>query len=102
MKRRLEEIFYLCAYRVIDLSPLVVLMIFETISVLMTIDASCRSFVASVPFWPFLAGKYALENSSIVVVCPFRYFLVSFILGHAVIDLPCVAMRGCFLVQTDL
>ena len=30
-------------------------------------------FVASVPFW-FLAGKYALENSSIVCRVPFEIF----------------------------
>ena len=48
-------------------------------------------FVASVPFW-FLAGKYALENSSIV--CRMRYFLVDIFylwkLGRVVIDFACV------------
>ena len=34
--------------------------------------------VPSVPFL-FLTGKYALENSSIFVVCSFRCFLVSII-----------------------
>ena len=42
MKKRLEDIFYLFAYGVNDLSHLVVLIIFETINVLMTVDASCR------------------------------------------------------------
>ena len=42
MKKRLEDIFYLCAYGVNDLSHLVVLITFETINVLMTVDASCR------------------------------------------------------------
>ena len=41
LKKRLEDIFYLFAYRVNDLSHLVVLTIFETINVLMTVDASC-------------------------------------------------------------
>ena len=49
-------------------------------------------FVASVPFW-FLAGEYALENSSIVVG-RFRYFLLDILylwkLGRVVIDFPCV------------
>ena len=40
--KRLGEIFYLLAYGVNDLSHLVVLIIFETINVLMTVDASCR------------------------------------------------------------
>ena len=64
MKKRLEDVFYLLAYGVNDFSHLIVLIIFETINVLMTVDASCR-LLFSVPFW-FLAGKYALENSSIV------------------------------------
>ena len=42
LKKRLEEIIYLFAYGVKDLSPLVVVIIFETINVLMTLDASCR------------------------------------------------------------
>ena len=42
LKKRLEGIFYLCAYGVNDLSHLVVLITFETINVLMTVDASCR------------------------------------------------------------
>ena len=42
MKKRLEDIFYLFAYRVNDLSHLLVLIIFETINVLMAVDASCR------------------------------------------------------------
>ena len=41
LKKRLEDMFYL-AYGVNDLSHLVVLIIFETINVLMTVDASCR------------------------------------------------------------
>ena len=61
LKKRLEDVFYLLAYGVNDFSQLIVLIIFETINVLM--------FVASVPFW-FLAGKYALENSSIVCRLP--------------------------------
>ena len=40
MKKRLEEMFYLFAYGVNDLSLLAVLIIFETINVLMTVDAS--------------------------------------------------------------
>ena len=59
MKKRLEDIFYLCAYGVNDLSHLVVLI---------SRNDKCPNdsrrimpFVASVPFW-FLAGKYALEN----------------------------------------
>ena len=42
MKKRLEDIFYLFAYGVNDLSHLLVLIIFETINVLMAVDASCR------------------------------------------------------------
>ena len=42
LKKRLEDIFYLFAYGVNDLSQLVVLIIFETINFLMTVDASCR------------------------------------------------------------
>ena len=63
MKKRLEEIFYLFAYGVNDLSYLVFFITFETINVLRTVDASC------LPFW-FLAGKYALDNSSIVCRVP--------------------------------
>ena len=51
------------------ISHLVVVIIFETINVLMRVDVSYMPFVASVPFW-FLAGKYALENSSIVCRVP--------------------------------
>ena len=71
MKKRLEDIFYPFAYGVNDLSQLFVLPIFETINVPLTVDASSgiMPFVASVPFW-FLAGKYALENSSIVCRVP--------------------------------
>ena len=47
MKKRLEEMFYLFAYGVNDLSLLAVLIIFETINVLMTVDASCRLLVCS-------------------------------------------------------
>ena len=68
LKKRLEDVFYLLAYGVNDFSHLIVLIIFETINVLMTVDASCR-LLFSVPFW-FLAGKYALENSSIVCRLP--------------------------------
>ena len=42
LKKRLEDIFYLFAYGVNDLSDVVVLIMFETITVLMTVDASCR------------------------------------------------------------
>ena len=71
LKKKLENIFYLFAYGVNDSSHLVVLIIFETIDVLMTVHDSrhIMRFVASVPFW-FLAGKYALENSSIVCRLP--------------------------------
>ena len=41
-EERLEDIFYLSAYGVNDLSQLVVLIIFETINFLMKVDASCR------------------------------------------------------------
>ena len=41
LKKRFEDIFYPFAYGVNDLSHLVVLIIFETINVLMTVDASC-------------------------------------------------------------
>ena len=42
MKKRLEEIFYLFAYASVnDLSLLVVLITFQTINVLMIVDASC-------------------------------------------------------------
>ena len=68
MKKRLDDIFYLFAYGVNDLSHLVVMIIFETINVLMTVDASCRLLLL------FLSGssqdKYALENSSIVFRVP--------------------------------
>ena len=42
MKKRSEEIFYLFAYGVNDLSHLVVLITFDTIIVLKSVDASCR------------------------------------------------------------
>ena len=51
MKKRLQDIFYLCAYRVNDLSHLVVLIIVETINVLMTVDASCLLLIL------FLSGS---------------------------------------------
>ena len=41
LKKRLEDIFYLFAYGVNDLSQLVVLIIFETIHA-SSVDASCR------------------------------------------------------------
>ena len=65
MKKRLEDVFNLFAYEINDLSLLVVLIIFETINVRTNDSRRIMPFVASVPFW-FLAGKYALENSSIV------------------------------------
>ena len=70
LKKKLENIFYLFAYGVNDSSHLVVLIIFETINVLITVDASCRLLLL------FLSGssQYALENS--LIVCRFRYFLV--------------------------
>ena len=52
LKKRLEDIFYLLAYGVNDLSHLVVLIIFETINVLMTVDASCRLLLL------FLSGSW--------------------------------------------
>ena len=67
IEKKLEDIFYLFVYGVNDVSHLVVLIIFKTINVLMTVDASCHLLL--VPFW-FLAGKYALENSSIVCSVP--------------------------------
>ena len=42
MNERSQEIFYLFAYGVNDLSHLVVLITFETINVLTIVDASCR------------------------------------------------------------
>ena len=43
MKKRLgENFFYLFAYGVNDLSHLVVLTLFETVNVLMIVDASCH------------------------------------------------------------
>ena len=42
LKEKLENIFFLFAYGVNDSSHLVVFIIFETINVLMTVDASCR------------------------------------------------------------
>ena len=65
MKKRLEDVFNLFAYGINDLSHLVVLIIFETINVRTNDSRRIMPFVASVPFW-FLAGKYVLENSSIV------------------------------------
>ena len=57
MKKRLEDIFiYLPTESMIFLSHLVVLIIFETVNVLITVDASCRLLLL------FLAGKYALEK----------------------------------------
>ena len=70
MKKRFEDIFYLFAYGVNDLSHLVVLIIFKTINVLLNDSRRIMPFVASFSFW-FLAGKYALENSSIVCRVPF-------------------------------
>ena len=69
MKKRLEEIFNLFAYGVNDLSHLVVFIIIETINVRTNDSRRIMPFVASVPFW-FLAGNYALENSSIVCRVP--------------------------------
>ena len=44
LKKRLEDISYLFAYGVNDLSHLVVMIIFEMINIPMTVDASCRLF----------------------------------------------------------
>ena len=52
LKKRFEDIFYLFAYGVNDLSHLVVLIIFETINVLMTVDVSCRLLLL------FLSGSW--------------------------------------------
>ena len=52
MKKRLEDVFYLLAYGVNDFSHLIVLIIFETINVLMTVDASCRLLLL------FLSGSW--------------------------------------------
>ena len=52
LKKRLEDIFYLFAYGVNDLSDVVVLIMFETITVLMTVDASCRLLLL------FLSGSW--------------------------------------------
>ena len=76
-KRRFEDIFYLFAYEVNDLSHLVVSdPRFDHIRNDKCPNDSRRimQFVASVPFW-FLAGKYALENSSIVYRVPLGIFL---------------------------
>ena len=51
LKKRLEDIFYLFAYGVNELSHLVVLITFETINVLITVDASCHWLLL------FLAGS---------------------------------------------
>ena len=47
LKKRLENVFYLLAHGVNDFSHLIVLIIFETINVLMTVDASCRLLLLS-------------------------------------------------------
>ena len=52
LKKRFEDIFYLLAYGVNDLSHLVVLIIFEMINVLMTVDASCHLLLL------FLSGSW--------------------------------------------
>ena len=52
LKKRFEDIFNLLAYGVDDLSHLVVLIIFETINVLMTVDVSCRLLLL------FLSGSW--------------------------------------------
>ena len=52
MKKRLEDVFYLLAYGVNDFSHLIVLIIFETINVPMTVDASCRLLLL------FLSGSW--------------------------------------------
>ena len=57
-------------------------------------------FVASVPFW-FLAGKYALENSSIVCRMPI-FFSRHLLSLKAMTCGNWFPMRGCFLVQTEL
>ena len=82
----------ICLRKVNDLTHLVVLIIFETINVLMTVDASFRLFLL------FLSGS--CQESMLwrtlrqFVVCRFRYFLVDILylwrLGHVVIDFPCV------------
>ena len=67
IEEKIRGHFYLCAYGVNDLSHLVLLI---------SRNDKCphdsrriMPFVASVAFW-FLAGKYALENSSIVCRVP--------------------------------
>ena len=67
MKKRFEDIFYLFAYGVNDITP----SCFDHIRNDKCSNESRRimPFVASVPFW-FLAGKYASENSSIVCRVP--------------------------------
>ena len=81
MNERSQEIFYLFAYGVNDLSHLVVLIAFETINVLTTVDASCRLLLL------FLSGS---SQESMLwrtlrqfFVCLYRYFLVSFIILKA-------------------
>ena len=66
LKKKLENIFYLFAYGVNDSSHVVVLIIFETINVLIIVDASCRLLLL------FLSGssQYALENSLMVCRLP--------------------------------
>ena len=60
----MEDMFYLFVYGVSDLSHLVVLIIFETINVLVTVHASRRLLLL------FLSGSW--QES----MCRFRYFLV--------------------------
>ena len=52
IEEKIRGHFYLFAYGVNDLSNLVVLIIFETINVLMTVDASCRLLLL------FLSGPW--------------------------------------------
>ena len=47
LKKRLEDTFYLFANGINDLSHLVLLIIFETIYVLMTVDATCCLLLCS-------------------------------------------------------
>ena len=60
----MEDIFYLFVYGVSDLSHLAVLIIFETINVLVTVDSSRRLLLL------FLSGSWRES------MCRFRYFLV--------------------------
>ena len=81
MKKRLEEMFYLFACGVNDLSHLVVLIIFEMINVLVTVDALCRLLLL------FLSGS-SQESTlwrTLPIVCRVPLLIIFFSIIYPVV-----------------